>query len=106
VSINKQYPDIINIVIWDNAPFHKSTILHSKENISILTLPSYAQELNPTERFFGEMRKATANKIHKDIEVIEKLLNDEILIWIKNKNKTKELICWDYIKEQLDIIGS
>jgi len=105
-EINKQFSDTINIIIWDNAPFHKSKILHSKENISILTLPSYGQELNPTERFFGEMRKATANKIHKDINTIEKLLNDEILIWINDKNRTKGLIFWDYMKKQLNIIDS
>ena len=105
-EINKQFPDTINIIIWDNAPFHKSKILHSKENISILTLPSYGQELNPTERFFGEMRKATANKIHKDIEAIEKLLHDEVVIWINDKDRTKGLIFWDYMKKQLNIIGS
>jgi len=105
-EINKEFPDTLNIIIWDNAPFHKSKILHSKENISILTLPSYGQELNPTERFFGEMRKATANKIHKDINTIEKLLNDEVLIWINDKDRTKGLIFWDYMKKQLNIIDS
>jgi transposase len=105
-EINKQFPDTINIIIWDNAPFHKAKILHSKENISILTLPSYGQELNPTERFFGEMRKATANKIHKDIEAIEKLLHDEVVIWINDKDRTKGLIFWDYMKKQLNIIDS
>jgi len=105
-EINKQFPDTINIIIWDNAPFHKSKILHSKKNISILTLPSYGQELNPTERFFGEMRKATANKIHKDINTIEKLLHEEVLIWINDKDRTKGLIFWDYMKKQLNIIDS
>ena len=105
-EINKQFPTTLNIIIWDNAPFHKSKILHNKENISILTLPSYGQELNPTERFFGEMRKATANKIHKDINTIEKLLHNEILIWINNKDRTKGLTFWDYMKIQLNILGS
>ena len=26
-ELNKQFPDTINIIIWDNAPFHKSKIL-------------------------------------------------------------------------------
>jgi len=105
-EINSQFPDTINIIIWDNAPFHKSKILHSKKNISILTLPSYGQELNPTERFFGEMRKSTANKIYKNINTIEKLIHEEVLIWINDKNRTKELIFWDYMKKQLNIIDS
>jgi len=49
--------------------------------ISILQLPSYAQELNPVERFFGEMRKVTANKIFNDIDEMEKLLYSEVKIW-------------------------
>ncbi|MEA3383639.1 MAG: hypothetical protein U9Q20_03055, partial [Campylobacterota bacterium] len=64
------------------------------------------QELNPTERFFGEMRKATANKIHKNINTIEKLISDEVLVWINNKERTKGLMFWNYMKEQLGIIDS
>ena len=52
------------------------------------------------------MRKATANKIHKDINTIEKLLHNEILIWINNKDRTKGLTFWDYMKIQLNILGS
>ena len=100
-EINIRFPDTINIIIWDNAPFHKSKILHSKDNISILTLPSYGQELKPAERFFGEMRKVTANKTYKDIDEIENLLHNEILIWMSDKDRMKKLIFWDYIKKQL-----
>jgi len=105
-EINKQFPNMHNIVIWDNAPFHKPLVLHTKENLSICSLPSYGQELNPTERLFGEFRKSTANKVHKDINSIEKLLHDEVLIWINDKEKMKKLIFWDYIRIQLDVIGS
>lgn len=100
-ELNKNYPNTHNIIIWDNAPFHKPKILHNKKNLSILQLPSYGQELNPVERFFGEMRKATANKIHKDIDTIKKLLNDEVVRWINDKKRMKKLTCWDYIKKQI-----
>lgn len=100
-ELQKNYPTTHNIVIWDNAPFHKPKILQEKENLTILSLPSYGQELNPVERFFGEMRKVTANKIFKDIDEIEKLLYDEVKIWINDKERMKKLTCWDYIKWQL-----
>jgi len=100
-ELQKNYPDTHNIIIWDNAPFHKPKILHQKENLTILPLPSYGQELNPVERFFGEMRKVTANKIFKDINEIEKLLYDEVRIWINDKERMKKLTCWEYIKWQL-----
>lgn len=100
-ELQKSYPDTDNIIIWDNAPFHKSKILQQKENLTILPLPSYGQELNPVERFFGEMRKVTANKIFKDINEIEKLLYNEVKIWIDDKERMKKLTCWEYIKWQL-----
>lgn len=101
-EINKQHPNIHNIIIWDNASFHKPKVLHTKENLSICPLPSYGQELNPVERLFGEFRKATANKIHKDIDTIEKLLHEEVLVWINDKDRMKKLVYWDYFKKQLE----
>jgi transposase len=80
---------------------HKPKILQEKENLTILPLPSYGQELNPVERFFGEMRKATANKIYKDINEIEQLLQNEVIKWIDDKERMKKLTCWEYIENQL-----
>jgi len=100
-ALQEHYPDTHNIVIWDNAPFHKPEILHNKDNLTILPLPSYGQELNPVERFFGEMRKATANRIYKDITIIEKVLDDEVALWMADKERMKKLTCWDWIEEQI-----
>jgi hypothetical protein len=47
------------------------------------------------------MRKVTANKIFKDINEIEKLLYDEVRIWINDKERMKKLTCWEYIENQL-----
>lgn len=94
------YPNNHIIVIWDNAPFHKPKIFKQKNNLSIIFLPPYGQELNPVERFFGEMRKATANKTFDDIEKIENVLNDEIIVWQNDKNRVIELTFWEWIKIQ------
>lgn len=102
-EINEQFPNTHNIIIWDNAPFHKPKVLYSKKNLSICKLPSYGQELNPAERLFGEFRKATANKIHKDINEIEQLLHNEILKWLDDKKAMQKLTYWKYIKEQLKL---
>ncbi len=100
-AIQEHYPNTHNIIIWDNAPFHKPAILHNKEELTILTLPSYGQELNPVERFFGEMRKASANRTFKDIAELEKLLDDEVALWMADKDRMKKLTCWDWIEEQI-----
>ena len=101
-ALLEHYPDTHNILIWDNAPFHKPAILHSKEHLTLLNLPPYGQELNPVERFFGEMRKATANRIYKDIAELEKLLDEEVALWMGDKERMKRLTYWDWIKEQIE----
>jgi transposase len=100
-ELQKNYPHTHNLVIWDNAPFHKPKILHQKENLTILPLPSYGQELNPVERFFEEMRKVTANAVYKDINEIEQLLQNEVIQWINDKKRMKKLTYWEYIENQL-----
>jgi len=100
-ALQEHYPNTHNIVIWDNAPFHKPVILHTKENLTILTLPSYGQELNPVERFFGEMRKVTANRTYVDIAELEKLLDNEVAIWMADKARMKKLTYWKWIEEQV-----
>ena len=100
-ALQEYYPHTHNIVIWDNAPFHKPAILHSKENLTILTLPSYGQELNPVERFFGELRKATANRTYRDIAELETLLDNEVATWMADKERMKRLTYWDWIEEQI-----
>lgn len=97
----KRFPNNHLVVIWDNAPFHKPKILHQKKNLSIVYLPSYGQELNPTERYFGEMRKVTANKTYNDIELIETDLTNELIVWQNDKEKVKQLTYWDWIEEQI-----
>lgn len=69
--------------------------------MSIVYLPSYGQELNPVERFFGEMRKYTANKTFDDIETIEKELENGVINWQNDKEKVKQLTYWDWIEQQI-----
>ena len=47
------------------------------------------------------MRKATANKTFDDIEIIETELTNGIITWQKDKEKVKQLTCWDWIEEQI-----
>ena len=55
------------IIVWDNTSFHKSKKLENND-LTIIFLPSYSPELNPTERFFQEIRKVNANRIFENLE--------------------------------------
>ncbi len=99
-KLKEKYKNYHIVIIWDNAPFHRKKELHEIDGITPIYLPSYSPELNPVERFFGEIRKVTANRIFKDLFSQEKLIENEIVKWIDNTDKTKKLCSYGWILEQ------
>jgi len=100
-ELKEFYKDYHLIIVWDNASFHKSKKLKD-DNLTILFLPSYSPELNPVERFFQELRKVTANKIFENIEVQEKLINEALTNYMKNKENVKQLCGYNWITKSWD----
>ncbi|WP_456470916.1 transposase, partial [Caminibacter sp.] len=68
-------------------------------DLTIIFLPPYSPELNPTERFFQEMRKVTANRIFENIEEQEKLIDEALTNYMKNKESIKQLCGYEWIIE-------
>jgi transposase len=101
-KLKENYPNNHILLVWDNAPFHRPKILRRHMDVTILFLPPYSPMLNPVERFFGELRKVTANKTFNSIEEQQKLLNDEVALWIKGKERMKKLTGYGWIIEQWD----
>lgn len=61
-----------NIVIMDNAAFHKSpntSKLISEAGCALIFLPAYSPDLNPIEKFWANLKK----KIKNDIALFESL---------------------------------
>ena len=96
-KLKKEYKDYHLIIVWDNAPFHRSKRFQEDEDLTIIFLPSYSPQLNPVERFFQEMRKVTANRIFDNIDIQEELLEKALSDWMTNKTQTKQLCGYDYI---------
>ena len=65
-----------------------------------LFLPSYSPELNPVEHFYGEVRKSTANRLFKDIDIQKNIIEDEVVTWMADTKKTKKLCGYEWISEQ------
>ena len=84
-------------MVWDNAPFHRKKELHQIDGLTPVFLPSYSPELNPVERFYGEVRKSTANRLFKDIDIQKNIIEDEVVTWMAD---TKKLCGYEWISEQ------
>ena len=95
-EIKEFYKEYHLIIVWDNAAFHKSKKLED-ENLTIIFLPSYSPELNPVERFFQEIRKVTANQIFESIDQQEKLIEQALGNYMKNKESIKQLCGYKWI---------
>ena len=99
-ELKKKHPNEQLMVIWDNAPFHKKKTLADIEGLSILALPTYSPQLNPVERFFEELRKATANRIFANLEEQTKLISQVLISYDNDSEAVKRLTAYDWIVRQ------
>jgi transposase len=93
------------VIVWDNAPCHRRRDLYEIEGLTLVPLPSYSPELNPAERFFEEMRKATANRVFETIEIQEELITDAINAWSDDLVRMKQLLGYDWITKQWGVVS-
>ncbi len=100
LEFKKQYPDNLIILVWDNAPCHRPKIHREIPGLIVLFLPPYSPELNPAERFFGELRKATANQIFKTIEDQEVVIEKKLNALADDTEAMKKLLGYDWVLEQ------
>jgi transposase len=99
-ALRKKYSEFHILMVWDNAPFHRKKELHEIDGLTPVYLPSYSPELNPVERFYGEIRKITANRLFKDIQIQEAIIDKEVATWMNDNDRTKKLCSYEWIIQQ------
>ena len=99
-QLKEKHPNQHVFVVWDNAPTHRPVALKEIPGLSIIFLPSYSPELNPTERFFEEMRRKTANQIFKSIDKQEECITKAINEWMDDEARMRQLLGYEWIKDQ------
>lgn len=98
------------LLIWDNAPSHKSkeikTYLSQQDKnnpaIWLENTPPYSPELNPIEQLWGYLKKKLTNKFIKTtrelkqevIKALEEIASDKKLI--KSFFRHEELACYQF----------
>lgn len=100
LELKKEHPDTLVIVVWDNAPCHRVKIHREIPGLIVLFLPPYSPQLNPAERFFEELRKATANTIFNTIEEQEVAIDAKLNDLANNTGAMKQLLGYEWILEQ------
>lgn len=100
LELKKQHPDIPVVLVWDNAPCHRVKVHRTIPGLIVLFLPPYSPELNPTERFFEEIRKATADQIFNSITEQETVIEEAINTLTSNPEAMKQLTGYQWILDQ------
>jgi transposase len=99
-ALKEKHPQEHVVVVWDNAPFHRRKDLHTIEGLTVIHLPPYSPELSPAERFFEELRRATANRVFDTLDKQEAVIATAINQWADDGEGMKELLGYDWILKQ------
>lgn len=105
LELKKEYRDKTVILVWDNAPCHRPKAHREIPGLIVLFLPPYSPELNPTERFFEELRKATADRIWKTIEEQEQAIEAKLRILTDDILGMKRLTGYAWIQKQSERVN-
>lgn len=105
LELKKQHPDKTVVLVWDNAPCHRPKVHRKIPGLIVLFLPPYSPELNPTERFFEELRKATADRIWKTIEEQEATIEKKLRTIADDIEGMKQLIGYKWIRKQSEVVN-
>lgn len=81
------------LMVMDGAGWHSSNDLEIPENVSILLLPPYSPELNPTELIWRHLRqRKLSNRLYPTIDDLEAAVDDTWL-WISNQQEELSSLC-------------
>lgn len=59
------------VLVWDGAPAHRAQALQVPERITLISLPAYTPELNPSERVWPLVKEGVANRAHESLDELE-----------------------------------
>lgn len=104
LELKKQHPDKVVVLVWDNAPCHRPVVHRQIPGLIVLFLPPYSPELNPAERFFGELRKATANRIWATIDEQEQAIETRLRTLADDAEGMKRLLGYGWIRTQYEMV--
>jgi transposase len=90
------------VLVCDGASTHKAKDLIIPDNITIVILPAYSPELNPTEYVWKILRaKSISNRYFETLSLAMQAVKKGISVMKKNKKGIISLTCWPWISKIL-----
>jgi transposase len=97
-QVSKAHPKKFIIMVLDGASTHKSKDLIIPSNVSLIILPPYSPELNPTERLWDRLRKLYfANRYFDTLQEAMEQVDMGLADMKRGRTALKRLTNWDWI---------
>jgi transposase len=88
---------VVSALVWDGAPSHRDEDVQGL-GLSLIGLPPYSPELNPAERVFEELRRATEGKVYATLDDKVAAVEKRLAEFEADPERVRSLANWDWIK--------
>ena len=97
-EVGMRHADEYIIMFMDRAAWHTAKTLKIPSNISIMKLPAYSPELNPTENIWDEIReKFFLNTVFSSMKTVEDKLEEALISLETSKELVKPITGFEWI---------
>ena len=91
-----QEMDILDGLVWDNAPSHRDADITDLD-LALIGLPPYSPELNPAERLFEEIRRRVEGRVYATIDIKVAEVQAFLEELDADPARVRSLCGWDWI---------
>lgn len=89
-------------MVTDGAGWHRNQDLAIPENMRLLTLPSYAPELDPVGQLWDELReKWFLNRVFDSLEALEGHLETGLRSMERSPGSVRSIVSWPWVIDSL-----
>ena len=102
-QVSRAHSNKFVIMVLDGASTHKSKDLVIPANVSLIILPPYSPELNPSERIWNQLRKKyMGNRYFNSLDEAMEQVDMGLSEMERNRPAFKSLTNWDGIRANWD----
>jgi hypothetical protein len=88
---------VVSALVWDGAPSHRDEDVQGL-GLPLIGLPPYSPELNPAERVFEELRRATEGKVYATLDDKVAAVEKRLAEFEADPESVRSLANWDWIQ--------
>ena len=98
-EVSRDFKDSLNVMLVDQAGWHKSRRLKVPKNIILIQQPSHSPELNPVEHLWDDLReKGFHNEAFRSLDQVEQALCAELESLNNDPARLRSLTNFPYLR--------